>query len=277
MSENKFSKKELNRFWLSWMQHCACGYNYARMMGSGVAHVMRLPIQKLYKDDIEKQGEEMKKHLSFFNTEPHIGSLIIGTAIAMEEERAAKGTIEADDIEKVKTSLMGPFAGIGDSLIQGAIVPIFLSIGIGLALQGNVLGPVLFAVVVCGFCLWLSHWALFKGYYLGKEAILKLMSNGIMQKTMAGAGIVGCTVMGALAASTVAVKSALELKLYSADGSSVLLNLQADFLDKIFLGMLPLAVIALVMKAFHKGFKPTNILFTTLIISFALGALGIIS
>ncbi len=277
MSENKFSKKELNRFWLSWMQHCACGYNYARMMGSGVAHVMRLPIQKLYKDDIEKQGEEMKKHLSFFNTEPHIGSLIIGTAIAMEEERAAKGTIEADDIEKVKTSLMGPFAGIGDSLIQGAIVPIFLSIGIGLALQGNVLGPVLFAVVVCGFCLWLSHWALFKGYYLGKEAILKLMSNGIMQKTMAGAGIVGCTVMGALAASTVAVKSALEFTLYSADGSSVLLNLQADFLDKIFLGMLPLAVIALVMKAFHKGFKPTNILFTTLIISFALGALGIIS
>lgn len=277
MSENKFSKKELNRFWLSWMQHCACGYNYARMMGSGVAHVMRLPIQKLYKDDIEKQGEEMKKHLSFFNTEPHIGSLIIGTAIAMEEERAVKGSIEADDIEKVKTSLMGPFAGIGDSLIQGAIVPIFLSIGIGLALQGNVLGPVLFAVVVCGFCLWLSHWALFKGYYLGKEAILKLMSNGIMQKTMAGAGIVGCTVMGALAASTVAVKSALEFTLYSADGSSVLLNLQADFLDKIFLGMLPLAVIALVMKAFHKGFKPTNILFTTLIISFALGALGIIS
>lgn len=228
MSENKFSKKELNRFWLSWMQHCACGYNYARMMGSGVAHVMSLPIQKLYQGDKEKQGEEMKKHLSFFNTEPHIGSLIIGTTIAMEEERAAEGTIEAEDIEKVKTSLMGPFAGIGDSLIQGALVPIFLSIGIGLALQGNILGPVLFAVAVCGFCLWLSHWALFKGYYLGKEAILKLMSNGTMQKVMAGAGIVGCTVMGALAASTVAVKSALSFTLYSGDGSPVMLNLQAD-------------------------------------------------
>lgn len=277
MSENKFSKKELNRFWLSWMQHCACGYNYARMMGSGVAHVMSLPIQKLYKDDKEKQGEEIKKHLSFFNTEPHLGSLIIGTVIAMEEERAVKGTIEADDIEKIKTSLMGPFAGIGDSLIQGALVPIFLSIGIGLALQGNVLGPVLFALVVCGFCLWLSHWSLFKGYYLGKEAILKLMSNGIMQKVMAGAGIVGCSVMGALAASTVAVKSAMEFTLYSADGSSVLLNIQTDFFDKVFLGMIPLAVIAIVMKAFNKGFKPTSILFTTLLISFALGALGIIS
>lgn len=272
MSKTNYTmkKSDLNRCWLSWLQHCACGYNYAKMMGSGVAHVMRIPISKFY-DTKEEQGKEMEKHLTFFNTEPHIGSLIIGTVIAMEEDRAKNGLIKPDDITKIKSSLMGPFAGIGDSLIQGAFVPIFLSIGVTMGLQGNVLGPILFAVVCCGACLLASHYLFFQGYKLGKEAIAKIMSNGIFQQIMAGAGIVGCTVMGALAAGTVTTKFVFEFTI----GESII-NVQTALFDAIFLGIVPLVIIAMVMKAFNKGMKPTTILFTTLIISFVLGAVGII-
>lgn len=266
----ELTNSDLNRCWLSWMQHCACGYNYAKMMGSGVAHTMRIPIEKLY-DTKEERGQEIEKHLSFFNTEPHIGSLIIGTVVAMEEDRAHGQDIQADDIIKIKSSLMGPFAGIGDSLIQGAFVPIFLSIGVNLGLQGNILGPILFAVVCCGACLGASRYLFFQGYKLGKEAIAKVMSTGVFQKIMAGAGIVGCAVMGALTAGTVTTKFTFEFNV----GES-LINIQTAMLDPIFLGIVPLCIIALVMKALNKGTKPNTLLFITMLVSFALGALGII-
>lgn len=273
MSKTNYTmkKSDLNRCWLSWMQHCACGYNYAKMMGSGMAHVMRIPISKFY-DTKEEQGKEIEKHLTFFNTEPHIGSLIVGTVIAMEEDRAQSGMIEADDIIKIKSSLMGPFAGIGDSLIQGAFVPIFLSIGVSMALQGNILGPVLFALVCCGACLLVSHYLFFQGYKMGKEAITRIMSNGFFQQIMAGAGIVGCMVMGALTAGTVTTKFVFEITA----GESII-NVQTALFDAIFLGIIPLTIVAAIMKAFNKGAKPITVLFTTLIISFILGALGIIA
>ena len=42
----------------------------------------------------------------------------------------------------IKATLMGPLAGLGDSIIQGIIVPILLSIAMGLANGGNMLGPI---------------------------------------------------------------------------------------------------------------------------------------
>lgn len=272
MAEEKkaLTKKDLNRTWIAWMQTCACGYNYAKMMGSGFASAMRIPLSKLYKTN-EERGKEMEKHLTFFNTEPHLGSMIVGTVVAMEEDKANGADISDDDITKIKSSLMGPFAGIGDSLIQGAFIPIFLSIGVNLGLEGNVLGPILFIVIGCGACLWLSHYSFFQGYKLGKQAIAKIMTSGIFQQIMAGAGIVGCTVIGALAATTVTTKLSIQFNV----GESVI-NLQTDMLDAIFLGIIPLTVMALVMKAFNKGQKPNTVLFVTMGISFALGALGII-
>ena len=43
----------------------------------------------------------------------------------------------------IKTSLMGPFAGIGDSFFQGTIRIITFGIGLSFAQQGSILGPIL--------------------------------------------------------------------------------------------------------------------------------------
>ena len=129
MSENKFSKKELNRFWLSWMQHCACGYNYARMMGSGVAHVMRLPIQKsvsythLFQREAQEHGIVPEHDWNVYNTKElalnlgrnaglagiHVAILTTGFDVV---SKAVQGeTIDAD--ETVELALRsGADAGI---------------------------------------------------------------------------------------------------------------------------------------------------------------------
>ena len=44
-------------------------------------------------------------------------------------------------VQATKASLMGPLSGLGDTLIQGALAPVLLSVGISLARDGSVLGP----------------------------------------------------------------------------------------------------------------------------------------
>ena len=80
----------------------------------------------------------------------------------MEEEYAEKpDTFDPKMITSVKTALMGPLSGVGDSLFQGTVRIIAMSIGISLAQQGSILGPILamlisFAVSFPITCLELS-------------------------------------------------------------------------------------------------------------------------
>ena len=71
---------------------------------------------KLY-DSIEDKQALMMRHTQFYNTQPMVGSMVTGIALGMEEERACGKEVPDELIQSVKTSLMGPFAGIGDSLL----------------------------------------------------------------------------------------------------------------------------------------------------------------
>ena len=68
-----------------------------------------------------------------------------GIVLGLEMERAKTDEIPNELIQSVKTALAGPFAGIGDSLIQGLLIPILLSIAISLSDGGSVIG-VLFLI-----------------------------------------------------------------------------------------------------------------------------------
>lgn len=63
----------------------------------------------------------------------------------MEEQNAnsEEGEFQTESISMIKTSLMGPFAGIGDSFFQGTIRIITFGIGLSFAQQGSILGPIL--------------------------------------------------------------------------------------------------------------------------------------
>ncbi|MDK6779568.1 PTS system mannose/fructose/sorbose family transporter subunit IID, partial [Escherichia coli] len=81
----------------------------------------------------DRQADELKKYMVFFNTEPHmVGPIIHGVALSMEEARANGQNVSADDINSVRTGLMGPAAGIGDTVQQGIFFPILASVGASL-------------------------------------------------------------------------------------------------------------------------------------------------
>lgn len=70
---------------------------------------------------------------------------IMGLCASMEEQnaQAEEGNFNTESISMIKTSLMGPFAGIGDSFFQGTLRIITFGIGLSFAKQGSILGPIL--------------------------------------------------------------------------------------------------------------------------------------
>lgn len=82
----KLTHRDLVKTWL-WEQSDEAAYNYERLQALGLTNMMIYPIKKLYPK--ERQADELKKYMVFFNTEPHmVGPVIHGIALSMEEARA---------------------------------------------------------------------------------------------------------------------------------------------------------------------------------------------
>ena len=128
--------------WLIWETFPQTCYNYELMMGQAVAHVFVPIIKFLYNDDPEKKKDVMRREIEFFNVHIEFGACIIGMAIAMEEQKAMGEEIPSEFITNIKTSLMGPLAGVGDTIWQGVVIPILLAICIDITVayaKANVL------------------------------------------------------------------------------------------------------------------------------------------
>ncbi|MEN6435818.1 MAG: PTS system mannose/fructose/sorbose family transporter subunit IID [Anaerolineaceae bacterium] len=256
-----------------WLFFSHSTYNWERLQGLGFAHSMAPIIRKLYKKQ-EDIRAALKRHLVFFNTEPDFGGIIHGTIIAMEEDRAAGAEISDDDINKVKTSLMGPLAGIGDSIIQGIIVPVFLIIGIGIATdgkmgmsQGNMLGPIFYLVTFAAF-LWTFTWWIYNlGYRKGQSAAVEILSSKMLNRIIEGVPIVGSFLMGLLAANFVKVSTPV---VFSIGGTNFAIQ---SIVNQIMPNILSLLLILLIWFLITKrNAKPTLILFGIIVI----GILGAI-
>ena len=187
--KKKLSKKTLIKTWLLTTSTEAC-YNYERLQALGIANLMITPIRALY-DKVEDQVAELKKYLVFYNSEVFtIGPIINGITCSMEEARANGENVTAKDINSVRTGLMGPVAGIGDTVMQGILFPILFGIGCSMALDGSYLGPI-FATVVfevlifaCGYFMFMT------GYKQGKTSLLKILKDGTVDKIINSFSIV---------------------------------------------------------------------------------------
>lgn len=118
MSERLLTKKEVNQAHLYWYLAAETNNSYERLQAPSFCAAMAKNLRKIYKDDDEAYKEALQRHLEFYNTEGTIGAVVVGIALAMEEEKA-KGNLTGDVITGIKLGLMGPIAGIGDTLIWG--------------------------------------------------------------------------------------------------------------------------------------------------------------
>ncbi|VFC14487.1 PTS system mannose/fructose/sorbose transporter subunit IID [Clostridioides difficile] len=142
---NKLTKKELrSMFWRSFALQGA--FNYERMQNLGYCYSMLPAIKKLYNKK-ENQAKAIERHLEIFNTTTVVVPAILGITAAMEEENANNPEFDESSISAVKTALMGPLAGIGDSLFWGTFRIIAAGVGVSLAKEGNIFGPLLFLLV----------------------------------------------------------------------------------------------------------------------------------
>ncbi|MBI3750924.1 MAG: PTS system mannose/fructose/sorbose family transporter subunit IID [Chloroflexi bacterium] len=245
------SRSDVQRsFWL-WTFFSHANYNYERLQGTAFAQAMTPIIRKLYKDPDEIKAA-LKRHLIFFNTEPNVGGVIHGAVIAMEEERANGAPIDDDAINSVKTGLMGPLAGIGDSISQGTITPILLSIGIALAAgnpsvagDGNPLGSILYFVLEVGIMLALAYFMWMQGYDRGRTGVADLLRSGTLNRYLTGAGVLGNLVMGALAYQFVHFYLTWTIGVDAGGGNTTVFDFNANFFAKIMPGILPLAWVLL--------------------------------
>jgi len=231
------TKKDINKAAWSYIFFSQATQNFERMMGLAFCHVLEPILKKLYKDNPAEYQKALQRHMQFYNTEPQLGALIPGITIAMEEARAQGEDVSEELIVNTKNALMGPFAGIGDSMIIGTYSPILLSIAMSMCLQdGNPVGPLFFCAV------WLTtivgmQWYLFhKGYSMGIGAAnLFFTQKDLADKITTGLTMMGLMVIGGVAATT--VKAGIIYQFVSGEMS---ISLQATIFDKIMPGILPL-------------------------------------
>lgn len=227
------NKKDLKKvFWRSFTMEWT--WNYERQANLGYCYAMIPIIEKLYKDKPEERAAALQRHLEFFNTTPHVSTLILGISSAMEEQNAVQESFDSSSINNVKVSLMGPLAGIGDSLIWGTLRIIATGIGTSLALQGNVLGPILFFLLFNIPHVLLRYFCMMGGYKFGADFLTKIQQGGLMEKLTYGASIVGLMSIGAMIATMVSINVPLS---YTTNETSIVLG---DILNSIMPGLLPL-------------------------------------
>lgn len=251
MEENKnlIPKSALVKAWLVWETFPQTCYNYERMMGQVVAHMFSVIIGFLYKDNPEKRKELMKREIEFFNVHVEFGACILGMTIALEEKKSLGENIPAEFITNLKTSLMGPLAGMGDTIWQGVVIPILLAVCIDMTRSGdgNIWGAIIYALVIVIAAYALSYWNFMFGYKAGSEAIMDFLEKGILNKLIKGASIMGCMVMGGLIVNYVKATCGLEIV-----SSTSVYNFQENFLDVMCPSILPLVMTMLIYYLMSK-------------------------
>jgi len=251
--------------WWRWLVFSHSCYNYERLQGLGFAHSMTPIISRLYKTK-QDTAAALQRHLVFFNTEPNVGAVVHGVTVAMEEQRACgEAQITDEAINSVKTGLMGPLAGIGDSITQGLITPILLALGISLAQEGNFAGPILYVLMESAAIIGISYFTWMQGYRWGKTAVERLLKADLLKPLMEGATVLGLTVVGALAATQVSLSTKLTLTV-----GPQIVRLQTDVLDKVLKGLLPFSLTMLVWWLLGKKRSPVSII----VVIFGLGLAG---
>jgi PTS system mannose-specific IID component len=245
----------------------ACNtFNYESQMGPAVAWAMAPVLRKIYPND-EEYKEALNNHFNYYNSTTVMSSVILGATLAIEE----KDGIEAKEtVQSLKTSLMGPFAGVGDTLVWVLWPTIIGSISGYMALQGNPLGAIIW--FICNVAFWFIKGKMFQvGYFYGTKLI-----TGLGEKLSAfteAASIMGLSVVGALIATTVKMKTALNFQV-----GEVALNLQTDILDKIMPALLPVILTAIVYALLgNKKWTPTKLILLIIVFSLVCSFFGILT
>lgn len=200
MSETSLTKKDLSKVLHRYVWARQSPFNYETMQSGGWVYAIHPAMAKIYDNDPEILSAKYRQHFRFYNTHPWMGNIILGACLAIESTKEPDCTETAVDL---RTALMGPLAGLGDSIIWVILPTVLGAIAAYQAQAGSILGWVLAEAVQ--MVIWMFF---YKAFYIAYDKGIEFVtsrSESLSHLTSA-ATIVGLAVVGALTASIVNVK-----------------------------------------------------------------------
>ena len=237
------NKKVSQFFWRSWAIQAS--WNYERQMNMGFLYGMVPTLDRLYPDESDPKQLAAKKeayhrHMAFYNCTPQTN-------------------FDPDSINAVKTSLMGPLSGIGDSFFQGTIRVIAFGLGVQLAQQGSIMGPILAMLISIVPSVLITWFAAKMGYQGGHEYLSKLQGGDLM----------GLMSVGGMIATLIGATTPLQF----AEGTVVI----QDILDGMMPQMISLGLTGLMYWLIKKNVNTGWLLVIAIVGGIALSAAGILA
>ena len=262
--EKKLSKKALSKSFHNWYYgHLTC-FSQEHMQTFGYLCAMLPLVEELYDNEDEK-AEAMNTYTAFFNTEQQLGSVVVGITAGLEEARAnGQEDVDEETINGLRAGLMGPIAGIGDSLIVGTVIPILIGIALGMSTGGSPLGAIFYAVAWNLFAYFGMKFMYYKGYQLGGKAV-NFLIGAQGEALRESISMLGGIVIGAVSATWVSVKTSLQLLNEAGEAYLVL----QDKLDAVFPGLLTAAFIVFCWYLMaKKQMSPIKVMLILVVIAF---------
>lgn len=265
-------KKMINSIcWRSLNAHCSRVGGQARQMAIGFLWQIMPALNRYYKDQPEKKKEALYRHVQFCNVSNAIYPFLAGLVASMEKENSEVDDFDTSSIVAIKAALMGPLAGIGDSLLFSVVRVIAAGIGISFALQGSILGPILFFLIYNGCTMALRFSLGYVGFISGSSFITNMYQNGTLKILTKCAGILGLIMVGAMTASTVKFTTAISIPIPG--GEAVALQ---SSLDILFLGLVPLLLTFGCKKLLDKNVNINWIMVGIFVLSLLMAAVHIV-
>lgn len=266
LSRSAISKANNRHNWA--LQWC---WNYERMQAAGYAYAMVPVIKELY-DTEEDQCRQLERHMQFYNCHPGASALIMGADVALEE------SYQPEMGDNLKVALMGPLAGIGDTIQAVLVTPPFNIMGAAMAAEGNWLSILVTTLPV--LALFIIRWPLFNyGYKQGVNVINDVSGSNSLDKLQVMASVLGITVMGGFIPSilkAIQIKDITRQLVNTETGEVVdqVIKIQGG-LDAILPYMLPITLTALCYYLIKvKKVTPLKTIGIITLLGFAVGALG---
>ena len=274
-NKERLTKKELRQIFLRYGFMTESAMSYEKMHGAAWAYSYLPLADKYYKDNPEAYRRLLMRHSVFYNTEPQTGQLVNGIVASLEEQIGMGNLTDENLPVTVKASLMGPLAGIGDSLIHGTIRPIIAGLACSMITASgfnNPTGAILFVVLMTAITFAIRYLGIFKGYEGGLSLVSKMQSGGLLNSLTRYAGIAAFVVCGGFISALVYVT----LNVQYVNGDTII-SLQKT-LDDLIPNLIPLIYTMIMYWLINK--KKINIvllMFITILIGVAGVALGILA
>ncbi len=119
-------------------------WNFERLQNLGVLFILAPALRRLY------GGEDLKnsfsRHLEYFNTHPFMASAVLGSTIALEEQKR-NGVSDIIDVQEFKGMIMAPYAAMGDAFFWGGLRPLAACVALYLAVCGSLWAPAVFLLL----------------------------------------------------------------------------------------------------------------------------------